>query len=167
MCISSFSWLTIFRGPEIATAASGLSNIFLSFLIRGIRAIRGEQHEPKSQQSSDETGAKGRLIATKKTVAEVEAADPSAMYAEACRLAAAGQQMSRRLLPCREPGKPRSEVFRKPGDYVAFLRTIPEASLRVPMPLLAYYLLSNHFHLVVRQIVDSDLSRWMHWLMST
>jgi REP element-mobilizing transposase RayT len=26
--------------------------------------------------------------------------------------------------------------------------------------------MSNHFHLVVRPIADSDLSRWMHWLMT-
>jgi putative transposase len=35
------------------------------------------------------------------------------------------------------------------------------------MPLLAYCLPSNHFHLVVRPIADSDLSQWMHWLMTT
>jgi putative transposase len=64
-------------------------------------------------------------------------------------------------------GNAHSEVFRKPGDYAAFLQAIQEASLRVPMPLLAYCLLSNHFHLVVRPIADTDLSRWMHWLMTT
>jgi REP element-mobilizing transposase RayT len=51
-------------------------------------------------------------------------------------------------------GNARSEVFHKPGDYAAFLQAIAEASVRVPMPLLAYCLLSNHFHLGVRPIAD-------------
>jgi putative transposase len=64
-------------------------------------------------------------------------------------------------------GNARSEVFHKPEDYAAFLRAIHEASVRLPMPLLAYCLMPNHFHLVVRPIGDGDLSRWMQWLMTT
>jgi putative transposase len=64
-------------------------------------------------------------------------------------------------------GNARSEVFHESGDDAAFLQVMQEASLRVPMPLLAYCLLSNHFHRVVRPIADSELSRWTHWLMTT
>jgi len=64
-------------------------------------------------------------------------------------------------------GNARSEVFHKPEDYAAFLRAIREASVRLPMPLLAYCLMPNHFHLVVRPIGDGDLSLWMQWLMTT
>ena len=64
-------------------------------------------------------------------------------------------------------GNARSEVFHKPGDYADFLDAIGESSLRLPMRLLAYCLMPNHFHLVVRPHGDGDLSRWMQWLMTT
>ena len=64
-------------------------------------------------------------------------------------------------------GNARSEVFHKPGDFAAFLQAISEASVRLPMPLLAYCLMPNHFHLVVRPHGDGDLSRWMQWLLTT
>jgi putative transposase len=64
-------------------------------------------------------------------------------------------------------GNARSEVFHKPEDYEAFLRAVGEASVRLPMRLLAYCLMPNHFHLVVRPHAAGDLSRWMQWLMTT
>lgn len=64
-------------------------------------------------------------------------------------------------------GNARAEVFHKSGDYEAFLDTTAEAGLRVPMRVLAYCLMPNHFHLVVRPVADGDLSRWMGWLMTT
>jgi putative transposase len=64
-------------------------------------------------------------------------------------------------------GNARSEVFHKPADYAAFLQALREASVRLPMPLLAFCLMPNHFHLVVRPIGDGDLSHWMQWLMTT
>ena len=51
-------------------------------------------------------------------------------------------------------GNARSEVFHKPGDYEAFLHAVGEASVRLPMRLLAYCLMPNHFHLVVRPFGD-------------
>ncbi len=35
------------------------------------------------------------------------------------------------------------------------------------MRLLAYCLMPNHFHLVLRPHCDGDLSHWMQWLMTT
>ncbi|MDR3619032.1 MAG: transposase [Paludisphaera borealis] len=61
-------------------------------------------------------------------------------------------------------GNRRAEVFHKVGDYAAFLGLVAEASTRLPLPVLAYCLMPNHFHLVVRPDGDGDLSRWMHWL---
>jgi putative transposase len=46
-------------------------------------------------------------------------------------------------------GNGRQEVFRKPADYRAFLKLLKQASDRLPMRLLAYCLLPNHFHLVL------------------
>jgi len=64
-------------------------------------------------------------------------------------------------------GNGRSEVFHKEDDYVAFLKLLCEAGQRVPMRLLAYCLMPNHFHLVVWTLEDGDLGRWMHWLSTS
>ena len=59
-------------------------------------------------------------------------------------------------------GNGRSEVFHKDGDYAAFLKLLT----RVPMRLLSYCLMPNHFHLVLWPQNDGDMSRWMQWLMT-
>jgi len=41
------------------------------------------------------------------------------------------------------------------------------ATRRLPMRLLSYCLMPNHFHLVVWPREDGDLSRWMHWLLTS
>jgi putative transposase len=64
-------------------------------------------------------------------------------------------------------GNARATVFHKPGDYDAFIEIIAEASLRHPMRILAYCLMPNHFHLALWPREDGDLSRWMHWLLTT
>ena len=42
-----------------------------------------------------------------------------------------------------------------------------EASVRLPMRVVAYCLMPNHFHLVIRPHADGDLGRRMHWLSTT
>ena len=64
-------------------------------------------------------------------------------------------------------GNARAEVFHKPDDYGAFLDAMVESSVRIPMRAFAYCLMPNHFHLVLRPYQDGDLSRWMHWLLTT
>lgn len=64
-------------------------------------------------------------------------------------------------------GNDRRAVFRKEGDYAAFLRLMGEANERLSMGVLAYCLMPNHFHLVLRPEADGDLSRWMQWLMTS
>ena len=64
-------------------------------------------------------------------------------------------------------GNARAEVFHKDGNYDAFIKIIAEASLRNPMRVLAYCLMSNHFHLALWPAKDGDLSRWMQWLLTT
>ncbi len=63
-------------------------------------------------------------------------------------------------------GNGRSEVFHKDGDYAAFLKLLGQANDRVPMRLLSYCLMPNHFHLVLWPHGDGDMSRWMQWLMT-
>jgi putative transposase len=64
-------------------------------------------------------------------------------------------------------GNGRATVFRKQEDYRAFIALIGEAGIRVPMRLLAYCLMPNHFHLALWPLEDGDLSRWMQWLLTT
>jgi REP element-mobilizing transposase RayT len=64
-------------------------------------------------------------------------------------------------------GNARHEVFHKPEDYAAFAKLLGEASERLPMRLVAWCLLPNHFHLVLWPRHDGDLSRWMQWLMTS
>jgi len=63
-------------------------------------------------------------------------------------------------------GNGRAEVFHKDADYQAFVRLIGEACARVPMRVLGYCLMPNHFHLVLWPHKDGDLSRWMQWLLT-
>lgn len=64
-------------------------------------------------------------------------------------------------------GNGRAEVFHKDDDYAAFLELLGRACERVPMRLLAYCLMPNHFHLVVWTREDGDLGRWMQWLLTS
>ena len=63
-------------------------------------------------------------------------------------------------------GNARGEVFHKDEDYVAFLKLMADAQERLPMRLLAFCLMPNHFHLVLWPDADGDLSRWMQLLLT-
>ena len=59
------------------------------------------------------------------------------------------------------------QVFHKPQDYQAFVGLIGDACERLPLRILAYCLMPNHFHLVLWPYQDGDLSGWMHWLTTS
>lgn len=61
----------------------------------------------------------------------------------------------------------RMTLFHDDGDYRAFERVLTQACVRVSMRLLAYCVMSNHWHLVVWPRADGDLSRFMNWLTLT
>ncbi len=61
----------------------------------------------------------------------------------------------------------RATIFRKDGDYEAFERVLAEALGRVPLEVLCYCLMPNHWHLVVRPAEDGGLSQFMRWLTVT
>jgi putative transposase len=42
-----------------------------------------------------------------------------------------------------------------------------EAGVRMPMRIIAYCLLPNYFHFVLWPRAAGDLSRWMHWVLTT
>jgi putative transposase len=64
-------------------------------------------------------------------------------------------------------GNRRGAAYHKPGDYEAFVEAMIDACARLPVDLLGYCLMPNHFHLVLRPQHDGDLGRWMQWLLTT
>jgi putative transposase len=64
-------------------------------------------------------------------------------------------------------GNARQDVFHKDADYEAFLKAMRHACIELPMRVLAYCLMPNHFHFVVWPSADGDLSQWMHWVQNT
>ena len=64
-------------------------------------------------------------------------------------------------------GNGRAEVFHKEGDFAAFLDLMVAANERLPLRMLGYVLMPNHFHLVLWPRGDGDLSRWMQWLLTS
>jgi len=63
-------------------------------------------------------------------------------------------------------GNNRSTVFLERPDYAAFVRFVLQAKKRIPLRVLAFCLMPNHFHLVLWPYEDGDLSRWMQWLLT-
>ena len=61
-------------------------------------------------------------------------------------------------------GVRRMTLFETPTDYYAFLTILGRAERKTSVSLFAYCLMSNHFHLVVRPLSDSDLSKFMFWV---
>lgn len=59
-------------------------------------------------------------------------------------------------------GNDRREIFDDRADYEALLGVMKETQERVPMRVLAYCLLPNHWHLLLWPANDSDLGRSPH-----
>ncbi|MHC4914758.1 MAG: transposase [Planctomycetota bacterium] len=60
-------------------------------------------------------------------------------------------------------------MFDRRGDYLAFLNVLAEACLRIPVSILAYCLMPDHWHLLLwlEYGRGEDLSAFMHWLTLT
>ena len=56
-------------------------------------------------------------------------------------------------------GNRRAEVFYKPVDYDAFVAAMAKARRQLPLDLLGYCLMPNHFHLILWPSGDGDLRR--------
>ena len=63
-------------------------------------------------------------------------------------------------------GDHRETLFHKPGDFRAFLLVVAETACRIPMRILAYCIMRNHFHLLLWPHKGTDLPDFMHLLMS-
>jgi putative transposase len=61
----------------------------------------------------------------------------------------------------------RATLFGKQGDYAAFEKVLRQAHDFVPMRLLAYCAMPNHWHLLLWPERDGDLSEYLRWLTVT
>lgn len=64
-------------------------------------------------------------------------------------------------------GNADQRVFQKDADYLAFLKLVEEIKSVHGIDIYAYCLMPDHFHLLVKAVRGEDLSRGMHWLMTT
>jgi putative transposase len=63
-------------------------------------------------------------------------------------------------------GDHRETIFHKPADFYAFLHLVDEAACRIPMRILAYCVMRNHFHLLLWPFEGQDLPDYMQMLMN-
>jgi putative transposase len=61
----------------------------------------------------------------------------------------------------------RLKLFRKAGDYAAFLRILDAAREKFPIRVLGYCLMPTHWHMVLYPKGDEDLTRFLRWLTLT
>ena len=61
----------------------------------------------------------------------------------------------------------RSRLFRNPAQYRAFLGIVEESLDFVPMRILAYCLMPNHWHLVLHPRADGDLAQFLRRVTMT
>jgi putative transposase len=61
----------------------------------------------------------------------------------------------------------RVRIFEDDSEYKAFEQVMGEASERIPMRILSYCVMPNHWHMVLWPKGDGDLSRFVGWLTLT
>src|ERR671922_923371 len=64
-------------------------------------------------------------------------------------------------------GNGRQDVFHKDGDFKALIDLLAKMQESYEVSILAYCLMTNHFHLLLRPSKAEDLSRGMQWLMTS
>ncbi|MEX2318147.1 MAG: transposase [Pirellulales bacterium] len=61
----------------------------------------------------------------------------------------------------------RLTLFEKDADYAAFERVLEEAQQRVPLRILDYVVMPNHWHLVVWPQTNTEVTEFLQWLTTT
>ncbi len=61
----------------------------------------------------------------------------------------------------------RAQLFGDPWDYQAFLNVFAEAQARIPLRILSYCVMPNHFHLVAWPSREKEMSNFMRWMTAT
>ena len=64
-------------------------------------------------------------------------------------------------------GNMRSEIFHKEADFDAFERILHEGLQIHQIQLFSYQLMPNHYHLVLRPLVDGEMNRFLGWVGGT
>src|SRR6056297_4329604 len=64
-------------------------------------------------------------------------------------------------------GNLRADIFHKDADFAAFERILHKALQIHQVELYSYQLMSNHYHLVLRPLIDGEMSRFMGWIGGT
>jgi len=55
-------------------------------------------------------------------------------------------------------------IFRKEGDFVAFEKLLGEALQLHRIELYAYQIMTTHWHLILRPLVDGETGRFCKWV---
>jgi len=71
------------------------------------------------------------------------------------------------IFHCLNRGNDRRELFADDADYAAFERVLEAALAAVPVRLLAYCVMPNHWHLLLWPRKDGDLGSFMQRLTTT
>jgi putative transposase len=58
-------------------------------------------------------------------------------------------------------------LFHKDADYLAFEQVVREAHDRVPIRILAYRVMPNHWHFVLWPKQNGELTASLRWLTNT
>jgi len=61
----------------------------------------------------------------------------------------------------------RAAIFKKDEDYLTFLRVLRDIQEKKPMRILAYCLMPNHWHLLLRPHRDGELGAFMQAITTT
>lgn len=61
----------------------------------------------------------------------------------------------------------RAAIFSNENDYWAFSKILVEAKKKFPMEILAFCIMPNHWHLVLRPLENGGLAKFMAWLTLT
>lgn len=64
-------------------------------------------------------------------------------------------------------GNFKQQVFHKKKDYSVFIKLMDEAKSRYRVEILAYCVMPNHFHMVLKPDHGDELSKYMQWLMTS
>ena len=71
------------------------------------------------------------------------------------------------IFHCLNRSVARLTLFEKDDDYEAFERVLEEASARIPLRILDYAIMPNHWHFVVQPETELEVSEFFQWLTVT
>lgn len=71
------------------------------------------------------------------------------------------------MFHCLNRSVARLTIFEKEADYEAFERVLEEAHERIPLRILSYTVMPNHWHLVVWPETDTEVTEFLQWLTTT